>query len=276
MSVDSALLEPVLEHFGNLPELPKAPTTVLSLLGDLETTPEELEQAVSTQPALAATILRTVNSAQFGLHEEVRSLATAIQLMGFMQLRSLTMAAVIAQLRLDVPSEYSAERERLWLHSLNVGIGARRLGERAGILWSDEAFIAGVVHDCGRTVMLTRAPREYGMLIRSRRRLPDCNVEQSAFGVDHAMVGAALMQHWGMPEQLIATCAQHHRPIEPEQPHAALLTLVALSDRFDAEAPAAELKKNADAIGLRGLDLAVVCLDVRHEVAVERETLSAL
>ena len=78
----------------------------------------------------------------------------------------------------------------------------------------------------------------HGMLIRSRRRLPDCNVEQSAFGVDHAMVGAALMQHWGMPEQLIATCAQHHRPIEPEQPHAALLTLVALSDRFDAEAPA--------------------------------------
>ena len=270
MSVDSALLEPVLEHFGNLPELPKASTTVLSLLGEIETTPEELEQAVSTQPALAATILRTINSAQFGLHEEVRSLATAIQLMGFMHLRSLAMAAVIAQLRLDVPAEYSAERERLWLHSMNVGIGARRLGERAGLMWSDEAFIAGVIHDCGRTVMLTRAPREYGMLIRSRRRLPDCNVEQSAFGVDHAMVGAALMQHWGMPEQLIATCAQHHRPIDPEQPHAALLTLVALSDRFDAEIPAAELKKNADAIGLRGLDLGVVCYDVRHVVAVER------
>lgn len=276
MSVDIALIEPALAHFGIFPEIPPAAAVVLPLLNDLSTTPEELERALELEPTLAATILRTVNSAQFGLHEEVRSLTSAIQLMGFLHLRSLTMAAVAAGLRHTVATGYSAESERLWLHAMNVGIGARRLGERAGLPWSEEAFVAGLLHDCGRTVMLAQSPAEYGSIMRARRRFPDCTVEQSSFGVDHATVGAALMHRWAMPEQLFVVCAQHHRPIDPQHPHAALLTLVALADRFDAEMPVEDLKKNADAIGLRGLDLDAVGDEVRHEVVVERESLAVL
>lgn len=261
-------------------ELTALPTQLgglLRLLEDFDVTPTQLEHCVASEPALAAAVLRTVNSAQFGLSEPVQSLESAILMLGFLKLRSLTLTALAAGAKRQIPHEYQREARRLWGHSLAVGLGARQLADRAGLMWAEEAYAAGLLHDIGRIALLGADPRGYAALMHRHderpEALPPAALERERFGVDHLQIGGALLERWHLPEQLIVISREHDRVPEEGHTHDALLTLVMLADRIAQWRAIDDLQAAGRRIPLPEEDPALLAEEIRAEVALAAEHL---
>lgn len=263
-------------RFGQLPPMPQVAARVLELINDPDSSPEDLHEVIEADPALASAVLRLVNSALFGVDHKVTSVGSAILMIGFLRLRSLTLATVVAGLRDGIPPGNHAERDLIWNHSVSVAIGARLLADRAGLMWSEEAFTAGLLHDCGRMIMLAGSGENYAELVAQCGGLPSIDEERARFDVDHVTVGAALLGHWGLPAQLIAAVTEHHDAVIADGPHRKLVALVALADRLLDDDDGASAAALMQLIELPAGPLDKLADELRREVVAARGELLAL
>ena len=90
---------------------------------------------------------------------------------------------------------------------------------------AEQAYVTGLLHDIGRLVLVTQFSAAFEGVM-SYQVQHDCTLAQAevaVLGVDHAMVGQALTQHWKFPPSMQQAVAGHHAQTVPQgQP----LTLV--------------------------------------------------
>ncbi|HEX7596691.1 MAG TPA: HDOD domain-containing protein, partial [Polyangia bacterium] len=101
----------------------------------------------------------------------------------------------------------------------------------------EEAFIGGLLHDIGKSVMGVKFPERYGTLLRTvYNENGFClDLELDTFGFDHAMVGEALVSKWNLAPSLQAAVRWHHDPIHALDIHRELAAIVALANHLALE-----------------------------------------
>jgi HD-like signal output (HDOD) protein len=261
---------------GSLPPMPRAAARVLALINDPDASAEQIGRIIETDPALAGAVLRLVNSALFGLSQPVASLSQALVLIGFLRLRSLMLATVAAGLKDLIPPIAADARDRVWEHSVTIGLGARALAQRLGFEWGEEAFVSGLLHDCGRLVLLARCPEYLQVLRTSERNLPPPEQERQALGVEHAEVGAALLEHWKQSQALVLSARLHHGEAPPEGLFQPLVAIVMLSELLLENPKPPEPCEASRVLGLSAADLPVIAEVITREVAEARASLMGL
>lgn len=253
---------------GHLPTMPRAAHHALDLLGDPDVSSEQLRQVIEPDQSLTAAVLRLANSALFGFLQPITTLSHAITLIGLARLRSLIMASIMAGMRDRIPDGAVAEATLIWEHSISSALGARIVSVQAGLRGAEEAFVAGLMHDCGRMLLLTERTTPYLELIEmTGGLLPTPDEERSRLGICHQQLGAELLGSWSLAPQYVAVAAQHHGPEFGGGPHARLVAAVALADRLTdprrSEDPAAPIAL----LGLGGRDLAALASDLRTGIS---------
>ena len=143
--------------------LPPLPTVVIELLREIQdpkSTASSVAEVASSDPSLAASLLRTANSAAMGLSRTITSVSEAVSYLGFG-----TVKAMVIRLRLDevlAPKndESAQEADDLWVHSLAVSYAAECLARQIGGV--DHGFVAtlGLLHDVGKLAVLSQLPAE--------------------------------------------------------------------------------------------------------------------
>lgn len=101
-----------------------------------------------------------------------------------------------------------------WEHATACAVLARNLaGQKAG-LSVERFFVAGLLHDIGKLVLLLLEPEAEGSAISfaMENKLPLHEVEREILGFDHAMVSGALLSKWNFPESLTNAVRYHHTP----------------------------------------------------------------
>jgi putative nucleotidyltransferase with HDIG domain len=118
---------------------------------------------------------------------------------------------------------------RMWTHSVLVARIARDLAPVVDVDPTD-AVAAGLLHDVGAVLLLGRHPSAY-LVVSDVRRPPkeQLAVEESAFGVDHALLGAEHLLDRRMPDVIADAVADHHDPIATS---AATTLVVAAADEI--------------------------------------------
>ncbi|HHN75166.1 MAG TPA: HDOD domain-containing protein [Acidobacteria bacterium] len=268
----------VASRIGELPPMPAAASKVLKLLNEQETTGEDLRKVIETDPGLTTSVLRLVNSALFNLPQRITTLSHAIMLLGFLRLRSLTLASVVAGLKGLIPPAAAQARDVVWEHSVNVAVAARALSTRANLAWSEEAFVAGLLHDTGRMVLLVCEPDAYVAMIQAGEgTLPDPPQEQERIGLDHQQVGRLLLGSWNLAPQLVSAVGGHHGNDFQADDHGALVALVGLADRLMSMRPRLEeARQPAKHLGFDVDRLEELQQEIRETVHDERGELLAL
>lgn len=270
-------VEDLASRVGSLPPMPRAAGQVLRLVQDPNATAEQIGRVIETDPALTAATLRLVNSALFGLQRHISSLTQTVVLLGFLRLRSLTLATVIAGLRDLVPQSAAEARDAVWDHSVSVALGARVITERLGMAWGEESFVAGLLHDCGRLVMLGKMTGSYRRLMEtSGGHLPCPTHETADFGFSHSDLGGALLRCWNLAPQLVEVAEQHHSEKRPEGPFAKLVAVVKVADHLVGSSVADDPQPSAGLLGLDEPALKRLRRELPAEVAEGRGVLLAL
>jgi HD-like signal output (HDOD) protein len=117
---------------------------------------------------------------------------------------------------------YGLLERRLWENSLGSAVACRLIAKISAAYEPEEAYLAGLLHHVGKTLMVNRDKDLY----QEVQRIVDAqegeliDVERGLFAYSHDMVGAALLDYWNFPEHLIAATHHHHNfaGLEEEDP----------------------------------------------------------
>ena len=219
--VDTAALEEFVASIQHLPLFTGMAAQLVRSVEREDITTAELSRQISTDAALAVHLLRLVNSSYYGLSRRVGTVTEALAVLGLDLVRRVVTAAVLQRPLLAYLHDTQAARE-FWRHQLVCAALARHLHGRKG-QDGEVAYMAGLLHDVGRLVMLMHQPKDTEELLQRAGVDDDSSVEteRKRFGFDHAQVGAALLELWGVPERMVQATHQHADVTEPEEPMAA-------------------------------------------------------
>ena len=252
----SAQLERVLEQ-GLLSSMEIA-VRLLQLLGDPEYSVDEVARVIEGDPALTTRVLRVANGAMFTLRQPCREVSHAVTMLGARTVSEIAAAAAAA----DLYGHHGIEGQ-LRTHAVSTAAVARELAQRLERPVMD-VFLVGLLHDVGKLVMFQGAGSErygteglgYGDLLERRGGQAGGThlLEQAALGFDHAAMGSAALQAWGIPDPLPAVVGGHHdvaRVIQEGGRSAELVCLIRLADSLVHAFGGARLGDTASRIMLR-------------------------
>ena len=226
------MLEPLLKQAGQLPSLPEVYIRVTELLETESATGIKIEEAVQSDSALTARILKLINSAYYGLQNPVTSISQAVTLLGRQQLKQVLVGSVLANVFKDFDITAFPLRD-FWQHCIKTAIIARQLAmQNARVIDHETFFTAGLLHDIGWLVIAKVNPGSYIQItaLAKSENKDVIQVENEKLGVTHIDVGVALLEKWGIPE-LITECVRKHHDIEQLGPYAIETSIVFLANQ---------------------------------------------
>ena len=130
--------------------------------------------------------------------------------MGFDSIRSLIMTAVLK----GMFSNVSLSEKLLWEHSVGCGLAARKIGEEIGFQRREEAYLAGLMHDVGKTALFLRSPAVMREIMQEvyNDGADFFEVEERTLGFTHADVGGIIADKWRFAPDIEDAIANHHQP----------------------------------------------------------------
>lgn len=196
----------------DLLSLPDAAIRLNAVLTDPDTSANDIADIVSLDPALAARVLRAVNSAYFGLRGRVDSITKAITMIGTSELHSLVLATSAALAFRNIASKL-VDMESFWQHSVRAALAARGFAESGSLRRHRErVFLSALMHDVGQLVLYHQLPEISTRILQAvKAGRPQDEVEYEALGFTHAEVGALLLERWNLPSSLTMPVRFHHR-----------------------------------------------------------------
>ena len=111
---------------------------------------------------------------------------------------------------------YEQDSGDLWVHSLAVAGCAKNIAEKKNPALADDAFSAGLIHDCGKLVL-----HEYVLerIDDFRKYMEGCDktflsAEREILGIDHAEIAGEICGKWNIPKKIAIAIKYHHNPLE--------------------------------------------------------------
>jgi putative nucleotidyltransferase with HDIG domain len=253
-------LETLIAAIQDLPSLPAIVLELMRNLDDEEAGTHLLADKIAKDQALSAKVLRLANSSFYGMQRKVTTIQQAITILGFNSVRALVTAAAVID-RYKVNKGSSLDFDDFWRHSIGTALCAKMLARKLSFN-QDHAFMAGLLHDIGRLVIVTYSAPLYETVLLYHATHDCClfEAEREVLGFDHATVGRAIMHHWKFPPLILDAVERHHAPAQ--EGVGGLTAIVGLANCIahrlnfsgvsaDAENPAPPLSE----IGWRGLAL---------------------
>lgn len=238
-----------------IPPRPQAVIAVQDEKAKADPNLKVIADAISRDVGLSAALLKTVNSALFGLPRQVQSVTHAVNLLGVSRVSTLVNSLALKT------SLNAFGIERFWDQSARTALLCTWLAGKLGHD-RDLAHLFGLFRDAGIPLMMKRFP-DYKDTLRLANQ-PDAGftaVEDAQHGVNHAQVGAIMARNWNLPTAIRDAIARHHDPILFDEVNADILvkSLVALS-HLAGLLEARPSRKQDDPEWGRFADRAMVCL----------------
>ncbi len=146
--------EKLIQEFKKTKTLPHIVTRLSKLINDPDSTLQDFEELIRTDPALVARLLTLVNSSFFGMSRTVDSISRAVALLGMKNLHNIAITDAIQDMINTDQIRSGFSPQKLWSHSAAVGLCCKMIAERIFSLNGDDAYLCGIIHDIGQIVIL--------------------------------------------------------------------------------------------------------------------------
>jgi HD-like signal output (HDOD) protein len=193
-----------------VPSMPGNAQKAFKLATDPNAEARDFVDVIEADEALAARIIKIANSVFFDRGHASKTIPEAVTVIGINELKCVLNASSLTAL---FPSNHIA-RTQLWANDIATALITRQLAQRLMPESADGGFLAGLMHDIGKLLMLQRAADDYVKILK-RVEQEGCDfrtAEQEAFVCDHTEVGQLIAERWNFTKELTAAIRQHHEP----------------------------------------------------------------
>jgi putative nucleotidyltransferase with HDIG domain len=183
-----------------LPVLPEVAQQIMQMARDPEVEIKTLAEFVSQDQVISGKVLKLANSALYRGFAEVTSIAQAIPRIGLNTLGANVLTIATQEV-------YTLEEPRLrkilsslWDHALSTATAAHSIARATRYHDVDKAFVAGLLHDVGKVVILHLLEENRDLV---QQIVSSEDLIEEAFEAYHCKMGAILLQRWNLSADLV-------------------------------------------------------------------------
>jgi HD-like signal output (HDOD) protein len=189
---------------------------------------------IGQDPGLVAMLFKASRSPVFSRGRKFEKLDQVLQIIGIKQTYNLVQAIALST---SISDGTRKAFELFWTRSGEVAqVAAMIAQDQVSIcnVFPDQAYMAGIFHECGVPVLMMRYPDYCGRLHLDHACCwPNLAEEDAKFQVDHCSVGYLVARHWGLPDFVCAAIRYHHEiPTEELGAAISLVSIVQLAIHF--------------------------------------------
>ncbi len=206
----------ILSRLDQMESMPAAVQKAVSILKDEKADMEMLARVVELDPGITSNVLHMANSAYMGRMSKVGNLRDALVRLGTGRTLQVMIASGVAPKIGKEVKGYDLAPGRLLEHSIAVAVAAEGLGGKLGLNVPGHTFTSGILAGIGKTVLGTfmEVDAEPILELALSEGLMFDEAEDRILGINHAEVGAALLDLWELPEEIVSVVRWHLRPEE--------------------------------------------------------------
>jgi len=207
--------ERIVQELKELPAAPKVLPKLKRLLGDGNSSMEEIVSLIRIEPGIAARVLQVSNSAYYCKGgQRCSAVSEAIGRVGYDQVYEMVMHAVACQVLVRPLATYHLEADDLWRKSVTCGIAGEMLADLTGGN-RETAYTLGLLHGVGMVAIDEWAQRHNSSLVMTPKGFPKeyTQSERALLGFTHADVGAILLKKWDFPIEMVSAVRFQYSPL---------------------------------------------------------------
>jgi len=209
LQVPAAILDSI--ESLHLPSISQTLLKFLHLSNDERTTIADLATLVSQDPSLSARLLTVANSPAAWRRVESRNLTQCLVNLGTHLSRTLAACLIVQNFFSPAVDKHRYNLNGFWVHSLLIAETARALATEIHYADTEEAYLAGLLHDIGQLLLLGGAGKRYGaLLVLSCDESALRDIEKQNLDTDHAVIGAWLLDQWKLSSFMADAILFHH------------------------------------------------------------------
>ncbi|NPA30320.1 MAG: HDOD domain-containing protein [Epsilonproteobacteria bacterium] len=189
----------LVERINSLPPLPQTVTELEKAYADPNVDVKKIAAVIEKDPMVVADLLKTLNSAYYGLRKEISSVEQAVALLGMKAVKDLVVSLSVRNMLRSDLSPYGITSEHLAKISTFQSLLAQKWMQKLDPSKADRIRLLALLQEIGKIVIADelllegedatfRAELEAGWDIRE--------IERNYLDVTTAKVSAAMLKHW--------------------------------------------------------------------------------
>jgi HD-like signal output (HDOD) protein len=198
-------IEVMTGHVVKLLAFPFTVARVLQLAESEKSAAADLAKVIQADPVISAQLLKISNSVLFAsMNRRIGSVKDAIIRVGFKETRRLVMSMSVMRLFGEKSNNIGLDRKAFWFHSLVCGVISERLARQMGTVNTEEAFLAGILHDFGILLLDEFFPPVFSRVLEdtTNKNTQFILSEKAILGISHNEMIGELFSRWKLPDSV--------------------------------------------------------------------------
>jgi len=208
------LMEKIMQTVEDLPPMPNVVMKSQEVLADPNSSVKDLSSILEMDQSIVSKVLKLANSAYYGLSGRVSSIHHASSLLGQKILGEIITMAGVSGFLANAMEGYQQEAGELWRHSIATGICSRIIADKRKPEISNEAYMAGLLHDVGKIILdpyVLERRKEFDDFLEDEEHI-FLDAEKEILGFDHTEIASEVCKKWNIPKPIIFAIRYHHSP----------------------------------------------------------------
>jgi len=198
----TALLDDLEKQKLVLPILPEIALKVRDAVADEEASARQIAEVISLDPAISARMIQVANSSLLRGTQKTETVEQAINRMGFSMVKSMVTSMAMAQIFKAKNPLTKKHMEEIWSQSTQVASIAAAMAGHFTNLKTEQAMLAGLVHNIGALPIIARAEEIPALM-------SDEKVFASLIQRLSGPFGNTIMKSWNFPDEISQVAYEH-------------------------------------------------------------------
>jgi HD-like signal output (HDOD) protein len=208
-------LQSVATSLRSIPSLPQVHQSLLAELEDDHTASSTIARMVAEDAGLSIKVLQLANSPLFGQGYLITNPTDAVMCLGTEMIAAIVLSQSLFQ-HYETLSHADLDLPRIWSHCWETAYLGQQLCRYKGLQRrkAEEAFLAGLLHEAGRFILVDNFPGQFATACREARqaKTPLAPRLLENFQTTPAQLTAYLMELWGMPAEVVTALSYQDKP----------------------------------------------------------------
>jgi putative nucleotidyltransferase with HDIG domain len=205
-------VQQLIDGISDLNPMPRVASQILTLVEDPNASTASLAELVLFDPSVTATVLKTCNSAYFGLPRRVDSVHDAISLLGLDKIVDIVLLKSSVANLTRRQTGYGLHEGELWKQAVASALIAKALADKMDKACKHLVFTAALLKDIGKVILdrfvAGSIQKINDLVVNSGYSFREA--EKRVIGVDHAELSGLVARKWQFSDKLVFIIANHH------------------------------------------------------------------
>jgi putative nucleotidyltransferase with HDIG domain len=205
-------IQELIKEIHNLKPVPAVANQLLAVVDEPDSSMEDIANVIQYDPVITADILKTCNSAFFGLKHPAESIKDAVNMMGTDQIIELALLKSGADTLSGSQEGYGLEAGDMWRYSVSSAVIAKRVAVKMSLKSKNTIFTSALLKDIGKIILekhVRHASKKINDFVKNRN-FSFQEAEKKVFGIDHAELGAMIAKMWKFSPKMVKIIRHHH------------------------------------------------------------------